>query len=850
MFPQLRAQVARVAQVVVLALLLAAPTLAAKPSPEAGAARRGFRLFARPLGAMTINRVYCGLDSSGQVCSDSLGSSTIGGGFWPKGTADQYVFNSGVQIAGIIGSDGGPWAGDTTGAFFFDPKGTTPHSEQFQPIYNTTNLDDAAFIAAGADPVALAARVPKGDATATLYNDLLQGRVAASQGDAWWLSWDGNPGLQAGRPHPMGVVVESRGLGWNFPAGNEDIVYFVYTFYNITSINPADYAAVRPGMRDILIQASQSFQQRSEAAFGVQIPDGGYTIENLFAAFAMDADVGAAGVNYASVNVPFALGYTYDRGFSQANGWTFDPAIFGPPFFPGAGFVGVKYLKSPEIAPGVEAGLTLFGTTTNGGGDFNDAANTTQLYRYLSGNINPAAGDGTCSFNPQATRICFIRQQSAFDMRFFQSSGPLTLAPGGFGTIVVAYLFAAPVATGGTAQCPNCDIKPGNETIIGGLTDPTVIGALSGVGSFAGSGNVNLVDSVTGFLGARDLNSDGILTQNEYQVVPGSLLGKATVAQAVFDNGFLLPFAPEPPEFFLIPGDNRVTVMWRPSVTESLGDPFYSIASQASVGGSPNALYDPNYRQFDVEGYRVYRGRVDAPSSLTLIAQYDYSGTFISDHAGQINPTPGCAPELGITGGCPVTFDPVIPGVPRSVHVDVPLVGPIVQVKLGERLELATGDAIILGSDTVTSGKGTSGSCKPSACPDLSDTGVPFVYVDNTVRNSFRYFYTVTAFDINSFQSGPANIESSRITKPVVPRAPASNYDNVGQLTSVEITGRGTVLDPTAPLPTIDATTGEFSGPFPPAASWTLGFGDFVASVLSQPGSFSARLDSIQLGSP
>ena len=33
-------------------------------------------------------------------------------------------------------------------------------------------------------------------------------------------------------------------------------------------------------------------------------------------------------------------------------------------------------------------------------------------------------------------------------MRFFQSSGPLTLAPGEFGSIVVAYIFAAPVAAG------------------------------------------------------------------------------------------------------------------------------------------------------------------------------------------------------------------------------------------------------------------------------------------------------------------------------------------------------------------------------------------------------------------
>ena len=40
-------------------------------------------------------------------------------------------------------------------------------------------------------------------------------------------------------------------MGWNFPAGNEDIIYFIYTFYNITSRNPAAYAAIRPGMREM-----------------------------------------------------------------------------------------------------------------------------------------------------------------------------------------------------------------------------------------------------------------------------------------------------------------------------------------------------------------------------------------------------------------------------------------------------------------------------------------------------------------------------------------------------------------------------------------------------------------------
>jgi hypothetical protein len=815
-------------------------TAAVKPKP--GAKARGFRLFARSLGAITINRIYCGLATTGEVCVDSTNSSTIGGGFWPKGTADQYVFNSGLQIAGIIGSDANPeWAGDTTGAFFFDPKGTTQHGEQVEPIYNTTNPEDAAFIGdttSTCNDVCKAAKVPFGDTNADLFFPLLQGRTAASQGDVWWLSWDGNPGLVAGRPHPLGILVEQRGMGWNFPKGNEDILYFLYTFYNVTSKNLATYqaAGVRPGMAEILARQGAEFQDENEAAFGIQIPDGGYTVENLFAAFSADMDVAEAGSNYSSVNVPFALGYVYEHAFEPASGWTFDASIFSPPIFPGSGFVGVKYLKSPIVA-GAEVGLTLFSNTINGGA-FDDAQNTTQLFRYISNNINPSAGDAPCNTgNPQLTKICFVNNTAPDDMRFFQSSGPLTLAPGGFGTIAVAYIFAGPAITGSCVGPGTCDLTPG---------DPTRLSSL------ATADNANPVDSVAGFRGfTSDLDGNGVPDQGEFSPpVPGSLLDKALVAQQVFNFKFLLPFAPEAPDFFLIPGNNQVTVLWRPSPTETTGDPFFEVASEPVITDpvtgipGPNPLYDPNYRQFDVEGYRVYRGRVDSPNELSLIAQFDYQGTFIPDFNGQINPIPFCAPELGIDSLCAVPFDSIVPGVAPTVSIDIPLVGPIVQVKRGERTTLATGEAIVLKADTAFTGEASGHT------PELSDNGVPFTFLDNGVRSNLRYFYSVTAFDVNSFQSGPSTIESPRNTKPVVPQAEATNFENTATLTN-NVVGRGIAQDSIIPAePTLDPTTGRFSGPFPPANGGVLQFaGQFARQVIAAPGAISVRLDSLTVGS-
>ena len=823
---------ALVAGLLVLAIAAMTPSVAAA-RPEPGVKPRGFRLFALSLGAMTINRIYCGLATTGEVCVDSTNSSTIGGGFWPKGTPDQYVFNSGLRIAGVIGGSkpANPWGGDTTGAFFFDARGDNGVGQEVEPIYNAKSPDDVANWPAEA-------LVPAGDVSADIFNPLLQGRVSASQGDVWWMSWEGDPAHNNGRPHPMGIVVEQRGMGWNFPSGNEDIIYFVYTFYNITSTRESDYAAIRPAMRAKLLEKAQQFQALNNAAFGITLPPEGYAIEHMFAAFGADMDVGSAGENYSTVELPFALGNTYQRDFGQPSGWQFDPGIFAAPLFPGVGFVGVKYLKSPT-GPGA---IQLFGNTINGG-VFGDARNTTQLWRYLSGNISTAAGDQSCTFNPITTHLCYINNTAKADMRFFQSSTELSLPPGGSGSIVVAYIFAAPAKVASFVPGGATDLKPGNPL------------RFASPDSLAARGS-NMVDSLAGFLDYTDVNHDSVAQQNEYKVVPGSLLGKALVAQFVFDNKFLLPFAPESPEFFLVPGDNQVTVLWRPTTSETTGDPFFQLAKDAMVvppgGGAPvvNPLYDPNYREFDVEGYRVYRGRVDNANALTLLAQFDYAGTSIRDYSGFVNPAPGCAPELGVFTDCP-GYVPAefAPGVTRTHFVEVPLqekfsdgsVSLITQIKAGERALLADGTAYVTKADTLVTGL-------DSGNPPLADTGVPFSYVDHAVRNNFRYFYVVTAFDVNSFASGNSSLESSKsATKAVTPHVGATTAQYAVTTTQSDY-GRGIQLTDNV-TPTIDPATGRFSKMFPPANGWDAAFNGYVAQIVKGSGTVIVRLDSIQLGS-
>ena len=184
--------------------------------------------------------------------------------------------------------------------------------------------------------------------------------------------------------------------------------------------------------------------------------------------------------------------------------------------------------------------------------------------------------------------------QTQADARFYQASGPFDLAPGASATIVVAYIQAAPVKV--TGVNPGGDYPPGIP--------------FTGDSIFKDTTKVRTIDRVAGWVTQSDANHDSIIEQNEVVTVPRSLLNKALVAQAVFDAKFLLPNAPTAPQFFLVPGNNQVTLVWQKSESENTGDLYFNIASQPfdSVGAQ-NALYDPNFRKFDVEGYRIYRGR-------------------------------------------------------------------------------------------------------------------------------------------------------------------------------------------------------------------------------------------------
>lgn len=830
---------------VAVAVVVGVTPAAAKPKP--GVKRTSSNLFALTAAIMQVNHQYCPVINTGNVCTDPSGNGVIEGGFWPKGTPDSYIFNSGLQIGGVVDSLSGiPWAGDTTGAFFMDPRGDQADGTPITLVYNS--LD-------GGDVDAWPS--PEGVVTDTgVYNPVLLGRNSVSQQDLWFRAWDGNPTRLGGRAHPMGILVETRGMAWNYPTGNDDIIYFVYTFTNVTSSVQADYnnpSVVNhdPNYLQHLADLGTQFQSLNQTKYGFAFPQHGYAFDNVFAAFFEDCDVGTdhVGQNYSTPVFPFNMGVCYEAPFNEPS-WTsagsYTPSIFtGPTFFAGPGFTSVKYLKSPTDNSGNELGLVMFSNTLNSGTGYPDPVGVKQMYRYLSGTSSPAAGDNPCSFQgeQQALHYCYLAQVSV-DTRFFESSGPFTLPPGQSKTIVVAYINAPAVNTPFLQTQIGGDFKPGF-----GATGDSIA---------KDSTKVRQIERVMGWVTQKDTNLDNRIEQNEVSTVPRSLLNKALVAQAVFDAKFLLPFSPDAPNFFLIPGDNQVTIVWQKSRTEDPvngGDPYFQIGSDPT-----SALYDPNFRKFDVEGYRIYRGRT--PGALQLVAQFDYAGTSMTDYTGAFN-WGNCAPELGVngsTGGatCPVTFKTAPP---YTTSADVPLVGNVIQVPPGGRSRLAGKDSIVvirdstgavIATDTLAVRGGvlvnvsdTAVTGGNSGLPALTDNGVGFAYVDRSVRNLFQYFYSVTAFDVNSIASGPTSLESARSTKSTTPRAAGANGVGAGPATAVMVGGNGAPLS--TAYPTLDATTGEFSGPQPGSSVMSLqGLTAFADQLIAPNFSVKFLVDSMQ----
>jgi hypothetical protein len=776
------------AALVLFLALGAVSDASAQSSQQKRAALRAnspFNLQAGATQVLQANLVQCGLDNTGNVCTDIFNSPTGGGGFWPAGTVNQYIFNSGLQIAGINGTNAGPWANDTVGAYFFDARGTQPQGSPRTGIFNSLNADDLANWPAEAFVTDTA-----------LFNSALIGSKSISDQDTWVKYWDGDPNkLGGGRKHPMGIEVTQRSLAFNAPSGAENTLFLIYRFKNVTN--------------------QPDFQLPNEAKFSISLPDAGWTIDSIFAALGADMDVSAngAGANFSTPILPFNIGVAYHATFTAPEfNFAARADLYAPPFFAGPGFVGVKYLRSPvNPATKQQVGLTMFTNNTNGGA-FPDPLGEKQLWRYLSGNITPGKGDPPCNIaNPKVARLCYLAQDPA-DTRFIEASGPFSLKAGEEAVIVVAYTHGAPLKAGGYVQ--------GNQQ------RPGIPSRTPGTSA---TDTIRTIERIAGMISVPPaaIRADGSLDETKIIVQPKSILANALIAQAMFNIKFLLPRPPEPPAFTLVPGNDQITIVWTPTATDKNGDPYFKIASDPT---NP-ALFDPNYRQFDVAGYRIYKA-TGLSGAFTPIIQYDKIGDVALDFTGQFDPTfvPEECPGTQTVQDCYKAFVAAAGG---DYPVAVPLTGDVVQFPAGGRVrDKVTGSIFVVKADTVHG---------------LTDSGVPFAFVDHEVKNGITYRYAVTAFDINSLKSGAATLESPRQQQPIVPRPPSSNF-TAGSF-SIKYAGTdGVALDTSLPYPAVDADKGTFATAMPPTNGFAVAVEPFIPEVATKAATVTVKIDSIKPG--
>ncbi|MFH1070282.1 MAG: hypothetical protein V1794_11740 [Candidatus Glassbacteria bacterium] len=99
------------------------------------------------------------------------------------------------------------------------------------------------------------------------------------------------------------------------------------------------------------------------------------------------------------------------------------------------------------------------------------------------------------------------------------------------------------------------------------------------------------------------------------------------VAEVVINGNFALPTTPTSPPLTIIPGDRQVSITWS-DVNLQTADPYYYFLQE-------NPALDPDhlYREYDFEGFRVYRSYVGPNDSHSqLLANYSLSANSLQFH--------------------------------------------------------------------------------------------------------------------------------------------------------------------------------------------------------------------------
>ncbi|MFH1071634.1 MAG: hypothetical protein V1794_18590, partial [Candidatus Glassbacteria bacterium] len=606
----------------------------------------------------TTNNIIFGVDNRGNLGKDPGGSSTTGGGFWRSRT-DQYVFQSGLHVAGLFDSNRDGALEDTveTEAVYDEEwregKASNSQDAPENRLYTSKNSADldawpVEFRDENGDP-----KVFGQEDIVTFYTDI------------------GGPVNVAAGSKRLGVETYQRVKLFSVTS-QKDIMYVEWRFKNATEYINEDVNG--DGTPDVV---------------------GPYEIKNMLAIINTDFDIGEAQDDRAGVSPLYNMSIMWDSDFGEAN------------FVNPVGFLGIKFLDSPtqvgrpndgvdnndngqvdEAGEANRIGLSGFTITTNRGGPREDPNTDKEAYRIM---VNAPGEVTEPQWDPDADLIISDFQD---DLRARLLTGPFDLpADGSFQKVEVGYLLAEPLRS---------PADPDDITLSGEL--------------------VNLV-------------------------------GLAQTVQTTFDTDFNLPAPPVGPNMQLVERDGVIIVTWD-DLPEKTSDPFYPVSQVATnPDGTPAATYNPDYLEYDFQGYRVYRSLTTNPGDARLVGQYDKADGISSTSASYLIQQGVDVNGDGVPDFSDTTFDPFEVG---------------------------------FGVDD-----------------NVKDAGLRYIFVDRGqglsnregLINGIKYYYSVTAFDYQPSNTGQESLESGlqfisldqtgRNQREGVPRTSANGYfpPSVGDIT-------------------------------------------------------------------
>ncbi len=617
----------KTALLVTAVVLVALPgSLSARKPGATGKARHASDTELSVISRMftTTNNIIFGVDNRGNLGKDPGGSSTTSGGYWRSRT-DNYVFQSGLHVAGLFDRDGDGIYGDTV---------------ETEAVYDEEWREGKASV--GQD-----------DPSNRLYSS-----ASAIDLEAWPDEFRGSDG----KPKVYGqqdivCIYTDVGGPVNPTAGMFRLGVETYQRVKLFSVS---------SQKDIMYvewrfkNASQYVNEDVNGDGAVDVA-GPYTIKDMLAIINTDFDIGDADDDRAAVSPKFNMSIYWDSDFSEGN------------FTSPVGFLAMKFLDSPaqvgrpvdgvdndkdgqvdEEGEANRIGMTGFTITTNRGGPREDPNTDAEAYRIM---VN-APGEIT---EPQwDAEADLIVSDFEDDLRARLLTGPFDLpADGSFQKVEVGYFFSEPQRS------------PANPL------DITIEGELK------------------------------------------PLIGLAQTVQTTFDTEFNLPSPPVSPNVKLLEKDGMVIITWD-DLPESSPDPFYPVSQvAANPDGTPAATYNPNYLEYDFQGYRVYRSLTTNLEDARLVGQFDKSDGITSTSAKYVTQQGADLDGDGVADFPDTEKDPF----------DI----------------------------------GKSGD------DDVKDTGVRYILVDRGqglsggregLINGIKYYYAVTAFDYQPSNLGQESLES------------------------------------------------------------------------------------------